>query len=109
MTPRQQKLVDASDQCLNQARMIELDYPRSLLDDPMMPKMKRDIVAARLMDVAELRLASATIMVFSDDPEGYGQIVALRAKKRWAFDALVKLATDELARADDAPAGELAA
>jgi len=109
MTPRQKKLIAASDECLNAARALELDFPRSVLDDPMVPKMRREIVASRLADVESLRLASATCMTIAEDPDGYGEIVKLRARKRWAFDALVKLATDELARADDAPGGELAA
>lgn len=109
MNRRQMRLIAAAEECDRAARQIEADFPRSKLDDPMIDAMQADIIRIRQADVASLRLAASTLMVLVEDADGYALLIELRAKKRWAFDALVKLARDELARADDAPGGELAA
>lgn len=109
MTPRQKRLVAAAQECDRAARQIEADFPRSKLDDPMTDAMQADIIRMRQADVASFRLASSTLMVIAEDADGYALLVELRAKKRWAFEAIKTLAQRELARADDAPGGELAA
>jgi hypothetical protein len=108
MTPRQQKLSDAAEACRNAAREVETDFPRSMLDDPMLPTARRDLVALRQSDVASLNLAANTIMAIGEDADGYATLMKLRHEKRWAFDSCVELARQELERKDDAPPAEQA-
>jgi hypothetical protein len=102
MTPRQKRLVDGVQLCRNVARQIEIDFPKSALNDPMLPKVRREIIAIRQADVALMELVCATAMAIAEDPEGYAVLVTLRAKKRWAFDSMVCLAKQELAQVDTA-------
>lgn len=98
MTPRQAKLVAASNAVDACKRQIESDWPRSMLDDPMVNPLQREIVAARLHDVAALDLASKTVMAVAEDPDAYGLLMKLRAEKRSDFDAIMVLVKIELER-----------
>lgn len=98
MTPRQAKLVAASEAVDACKRQIESDWPRSMLDDPMVNPLQRELVAARLKDVAALDLASKTVMAVAEDPDAYGLLMKLRAEKRSDFDAIMVLVKIELER-----------
>ena len=104
MTPRQAKLVAASHAVDTCKRQIESDWPRSALDNPMLPPMQREIFAARQLDVAALDLASKTVMAVAADPEAFGLLMRLRAEKPKEFKAIMVLAKVELERQPDAVA-----
>lgn len=104
MTPRQAKLVDAATEVDTAAKHLEMDFPRSALDDPMTPSARRELIAIRLRDVDSLKLASKTVMAVAVDPDGFGLMMELRTKNRAAFDALVVLARIELDRKPEAVA-----
>lgn len=90
---------------MNAARALEMDYPLSELDDPMTAPGRREIVEIRQRDVKSLRLAGSTAMAIAADPDAYADLISLRSKSIPAFDAIVNLARQELAR-PDAPAEE---
>ncbi|WEJ60211.1 hypothetical protein [Devosia sp. FJ2-5-3] len=102
MTPRQAKLVTAAEACGNAARTIEMDFPRSELDDPMTSPMRRELIASRQRDVAALKLAEASMMKLADDPDAYALLMDLRDKQPTAFTAIMVLVKIEL----DRPAAE---
>lgn len=98
MTPRQAKLVAASHAVDNAKRKIEMDWPRSALDNPMLAPMQREIYVARQKDVASLDLASKTVMAVAADPDAFGMLMDLRSKKPMEFDAIMVLVKIELER-----------
>jgi hypothetical protein len=98
LTPRQAKLVSASEAVDRCKRQIEMDWPRSKMDDPMLTTMQREIYASKKDDVAALDLASKTVMAVAEDPDAYGLLMKLRAEKRPEFDAIMVLVDIELAR-----------
>lgn len=95
MTPRQAKLVDASE---------AVDKAKHRLER-IIPTLELSIADAWQRDVAALDLASKTVMAVAADPESIAVMLNLRAKSIPAFDAVVNLAKHELERAD-APAEE---
>lgn len=98
MTPRQAKLVGASEAVDACKRQIESDWPRSAMDNPMLTPLQREIYAARQLDVAALDLASKTVMAVAEDPDAYGVLMKLRAKKHADFAAIMALVRIELER-----------
>ena len=104
MTPRQAKLVRASEAVDACRRQIEMDWPLSAMDDPMLSTMQREIFASRQLDVAALDLASKTVMAVAEDPDAYGMLMKLRAEKRSDFDAIMVLVQIELDRKPEAVA-----
>jgi len=107
MTPRQAKLTNAAEACRNAARAMEMDFPRSELDDPMVSPLRRELVAIRQRDAASLKLAEASIMKLAADPDAYGLLMELRDKKPADFDAIMVLVKIEIER--PAPAEQQAA
>ncbi|WP_240233596.1 hypothetical protein [Devosia lacusdianchii] len=104
MTPRQAKLVRASEAVDRCKREIESDWPRSKMDDPMLHPDKRAIFASKQDDVAALDLASKAVMAVAADPDQFGKVMELRRKDRSAFDAIMVLVDIELARKPEAVA-----
>ena len=104
MTPRQQKLVRASEAVDACKRQIEMDWPRTAMDDPMLTTMQREIFASRQLDVAALDLASKTVMAVAEDPDAYGLLMKLRADKPADFKAIIVLVQIELDRQQEAVA-----
>lgn len=104
MTPRQTKLVNAAEAVETAKNRLEADWPLSDLNDPMMSQAKRDLYRARHADVASLDLASKTVMAVAADPEAFGKVMELRAKKPADFQAIMVLVQIELER--PAPAEE---
>jgi hypothetical protein len=98
MTPRQAKLVAASEAVDACKRQIESDWPRSAIDNPMLTPMQREIYVARQLDVAALDLASRTVMAVAEDPDAYGLLMKLRAEKPADFKAIMVLVQIELER-----------
>lgn len=98
MTPRQAKLVNAAEACRNAARAIEMDFPRSEMDDPMTTPMRRELIASRQRDVASLKLAEASMMKLAADPDAYAALMDLRDKKPADFEAIMVLVKVELER-----------
>ena len=108
MTPRQAKLVDAANRVNEAALALEMDFPRADLDNPMVPPARRELIAIRQRDVASLRLASATVMAIAADPDAFGKLIELRAKKPAEFDAIMVLVQIELDRKPLEPARDAA-
>ena len=104
MTPRQAKLVRASEAVDACKRQIESDWPRSALDNAMLTPMQRDLYRSKQMDVAALDLASKTVMAVAEDPDAYGLLMKLRAEKRSDFNAIMVLVKIELERKPEAAA-----
>lgn len=98
MTPRQLKLVRASESVDACKRQIESDWPRSAMDDPMLHPDKRAIFVSKQNDVAALDLASKTVMAVAEDPDAYGLLMKLRAEKPADFKAIMVLVQIELER-----------
>ena len=104
MTPRQAKLVSASEAVDACKRQIESDWPRSAMDNPMLTPLQREIYVARQIDVAALDLASKTVMAVAEDPDAYGLLMKLRAEKPADFKAIMVLVQIELERKPEAAA-----
>jgi hypothetical protein len=104
VTPRQAKLVAASEAVDACKRQIESDWPRSAMDNPMLTPMQREIYVARQLDVAALDLASKTVMAVAEDPDAYGLLMKLRAEKPADFKAILVLMKIELERKPEAVA-----
>lgn len=102
MTPRQAKLVDAHEACRNAARVLEMDFPLSELDDPMTAPGRREIVEIRQRDIASLKLAGNTAMAVAADPDAFGLLMKLRAEKPADFEAIMVLVRIELERPEPA-------
>lgn len=98
MTPRQAKLVRASEAVDACKREIESDWPRSAMDNPMLTPMQREIYVTRQLDVAALDLASKTVMAVAEDPDAYGLLMKLRAERPADFRAIMVLVKIELER-----------
>lgn len=99
MTPRQEKLVNASRAVDNARHRVER----------MLPTLDQDIADAWGRDIASLDLASKTVMAVAEDPENFGKVMELRAKKPKEFRAIMVLVQIELERKELAPAQEKAA
>lgn len=95
MTPRQTKLVNASE---------AVDKAKARIER-IIPNLEPAVALAWQRDVDALDLASKTVMAVATAPDAYADLMNLRAKSIPAFDAIVNLARQELARAD-APAEE---
>lgn len=54
-------------------------------------------------DPANLKVAQGIVEAMLLDPDGFAALIELRQRKKWAFDAVVTLATDELKRRDGEP------
>lgn len=107
MTPRQTKLVNASEAVDACKRELESDWPLSDLDKPTLTTMQRELYRSKHMDIAALDLASKTVMAVAVDPENFGKLMRLRAEKPSDFDAIMVLVDIELQR--QAPAEQAAA
>jgi hypothetical protein len=88
LTPRQAKLVRASEAADAQKRRIER----------MLPSLDRSIADAWQLDIASLDLASKTVMAVAEDPDAHGDLITLRGKDRAAYDAIMVLVRIELER-----------
>jgi len=98
LTPRQLKLVRASEAVDACKRQIESDWPRSAMSDPMLHPDKLAIFTSKQLDVAALDLASKTVMAVAEDPDAYGLLMKLRAEKPADFKAIMVLVQNELDR-----------
>lgn len=99
MTPRQEKLVNASEAVDNAKRRIER----------ILPSLELQIADAWRRDIASLDLASKTVMAVAEDPENFGKVMELRAKKRKEFEAIMVLVRNELERKEEPAAEDKAA
>lgn len=98
MTPRQQKLVRASEAVDACKRGLEMDFPQSRLDDSMLTSAQRDLFRSKHLDIAALDLASKTVMAVAEDPDAYGLLMKLRADKPKEFAAIMVLVNIEIER-----------
>lgn len=96
MTPRQAKLADAATACERAARDLELDFPKADLSDPMVPRLRKELIATRHRDIAGLQLAARTVLAIAEDPDAFGLLIELWMKKRAEFDAIMVLVKVEL-------------
>lgn len=99
MTPRQTRLVNASE---------AVDVAKERVAR-ILHTVDQDVAAAWSRDIASLDLASKTVMAVAEDPENFGKVMELRAKKPKEFQAIMVLVQIELERKEEAPAEEKAA
>lgn len=99
MTPRQLRLVNASE---------AVDAAKSRIQR-IVHTVDQDISDAWSRDIGALDLASKTVMAVAEDPEHFGKVMELRAKKPKEFQAIMVLVQIELERKEEAPAEEKAA
>ena len=99
MTPRQLRLVNASDAVDTAKRRIAR----------ILHTVDQDVANAWSRDIAALDLASKTVMAVAEDPENFGKVMELRAKKPKEFQAIMVLVQIELERKEEAPAEDKAA
>lgn len=88
MTPRQEKLVNASGAVETAKRRIER----------ILPSLDQQVADAWGRDVAALDLASKTVMAVAEDPDNFGAVMKLRAEKPKEFAAIMVLVRIELER-----------
>jgi hypothetical protein len=108
-SPRAKRLLAVHEALKAQSVRMEMDWPRSGLDDPMITGDKHTILRTRVHDTDAVKQGAAIIEAILADPDGYAVLMELRSKKRWAFDSCVLLAKEELAKADEAPPQDKAA
>lgn len=99
MTPRQTRLVNASE-------AVDAAKGRIVC---ILQTVDQDIADAWSKDIAALDLASKTVMAVAEDPESFGKVMELRAKKPKEFQAIMVLVQIELERKEEAPAEDKAA
>jgi hypothetical protein len=88
MTPRQLRLVNASD---------AVDAAKGRIAR-ILHTVDKDVADAWGRDIAALDLASKTVMAVAEDPENFGKVMELRAKKPREFEAIMVLVRIELER-----------
>ena len=88
MTPRQLRLVNASE---------AVDAAKSRIQR-IVHTVDQDISDAWSRDIGALDLASKTVMAVAEDPENFGKVMELRAKKPKEFQAIMVLVRIELER-----------
>ena len=98
MTPRQLRLVNASD---------AVDTAKGRIQR-FVHTVDQDVADAWGRDIAALDLASKTVMAVAEDPENFGKVMELRAKKPKEFAAFMLWVKEELERPAPAEQAEAA-
>ena len=106
-TPREERILCIHQAIASAARQMEMDWPKSAIDDPMLTGDKHILFKARVHETECLKQAAAIIEAMFADADGFATLFELAAKKKWAFDSCVLLARQELA-AKDQPAEKAA-
>lgn len=109
MNQREAKLANAATAIRSAAREQDMNWPQSVIDNPMTPPMRAELFAIQRRDIAALNLGAAIVEAMLLDADGFAVLIELRQKKKWAFDGCVVLARQQLAAKDDAPTQEQAA
>lgn len=99
-TKREKSLLDAKTAILNAARTIDIDWPLTMLNNPMVSADKDVLCRAYRYDMDRLKQAAEIIDAMMVDADGFAVLFELAAKKKWAFNSCVLLAKQELAATD---------
>jgi hypothetical protein len=84
--------------------MIEEEWPKAELDDPMVRSTRKAIIRIRQYDKARLEQLSTFVEAILLNAEGFALMFDLATKKPMEFQALVVLAQVELERKAEAVA-----
>ena len=98
MSNRGKRLIEARDAVLSAVRDLEMDWPASKLEDPMLTEYQRIIYRTRLYDIESLKLGAKTIEAMIEKADAFRTLFLLASRKPAVFDALVVLAEIELAK-----------
>ena len=108
MNKREQRLFDVVSAIRAEARRLDADWPRSVMDDPMTPSAKRDLFASRIFDAGCLKTAAGIVDAMLLNADGFSVMITLAQKKPADFQALVVLAQIEIDRPAATPHSEAA-
>lgn len=97
-SPREKRITYIAACIASAAREMEMDWPRSRLDDPMLTGDKFIMFKSRVLDTEAIRQGQKIIEGLLVDAEGFGTLFALSTHSPKAFKAIVNLAAQELAR-----------
>lgn len=104
MTPRETKLSNSATAIRTAARELDMDWPQSVIDDPMTPATRAELFAIRRQDIAALNMGAAIVDAMLLDADGFATLIDLAVKMPKEFRALVVLAQVELERKPQAAA-----
>ncbi|WP_173087661.1 hypothetical protein [Devosia sp. 1635] len=100
MSDRGKRLIEARDAILSAAREVQMDWPASKLDDPMLTENQRILYRTRLYDIESLKLGAKTIDAMIDKADAFRTLFLLASRKPGVFDALIVIGENELAAAE---------
>lgn len=97
-TKREKSLLDAKTAILNAARTIDIDWPLTMLNNPMVSADKDMLCRAYRYDMDRLKQAAAIVDAILINADGFATMFALAASKPADFQALAVWAGIELER-----------
>lgn len=103
-TKREKGLLDAKSAIINAARELDMAWPITMLNNPMVTADKDVLCRTYRYDMAKLRQAAAIIDSILINVDGFATMFELASKKPMEFQALVVLAQVELERKPEAVA-----
>lgn len=98
MTPREAKLSNAATAIRSAARQVDMDWPQSILDDPMTTRARAELFRIKRREIAELNMGAAIVEAMLLNADGFAVLIELAGKKPMEFAAIVVLAQVELDR-----------
>lgn len=104
MTSREAKLSNAVSAIRDAAREIDINWPQSVIDDPMTNTMRAELFTIRRRDLAALKMGAAIVESMLLNADGFALLIELAGKKPKEFAAIVVLAQVELERKPEAVA-----
>lgn len=107
-TKREKGLMDAKSAIMNAARELDIAWPISMLNNPMISADKDVLCRSYRYDMAKLRQAAAIIDSILINADGFANMFELAAKKPMEFQALAICAQIELDRKPDEAKAEAA-
>lgn len=105
-TKREKGLMDMRTALANAARAVDMDWPVTMLDNPMVSADQDVLCRAYRYDMSKLQQAAQIVDTILINADGFGLMFELAAKKPMEFQALAVWAKIELDR--PAPAEQAA-
>jgi len=102
-TPREEDLLGRAAAVEKAIHTLDLDWPASRIEELSMTEQGRALVSIYRHDRQKLVDTKLILDAMMVDADGYATIFRLAATRKWAFDSVVALAREELARPADAP------
>lgn len=97
-TQREERILCIHQAIASAARQMEMDWPKSALDDPMLTGDKHILFKARVHETECLKQAASIIEAMFVDADGFATLFELAARDLKVWAALVTLAKIELDR-----------